>query len=111
MPGGHRVADPREHIGDRIAGHGPFRFPCLENTVVALGLPARFRYTGDLSGQRQLAETDAAEAKLTHEAAGAPAAKAPIPMAYAQFGHVGIGGLLELEIFCDFRSRSHESNP
>src|SRR5574341_2407550 len=61
--GAARVADAREHVGDRIAPHG---------------LPARLPDAGHLALERQLAEAESAHLELPQVAARTPAELAPM---------------------------------
>jgi hypothetical protein len=77
-------------------------------------LPARFRYTGNLSLKRKLAETDAAQRKLSQEAAGPPATLTPIAMPYGELRRLAVGVRLLNSgglffFFCDLRGCCHLS--
>src|SRR5579872_3239206 len=73
-------------------------------------LPTGLDDSRDLAVQSELAEAQTADAELAQVAARAAAAPAPVAVLAPEPGGFGLDGLLQLQIFCDFRSGGHSSS-
>src|ERR1043166_6914957 len=72
--GGHRVADPREHVGNGIS-----HLCSLWLSAISSQLPAALGHARDVALERQLAEAQAAQGELAHVGARAAAQTAAVP--------------------------------
>src|SRR6266702_3908256 len=94
----HSIAYPRQHIRDWISRHlSPSSF-----------LPACLHHPRDFAVQRQLAETQTADAILAQEPTRTPAAPATVSMPAAEFGRLLKMRLRQFPVFCDFGGCGHE---
>src|SRR3954454_23695722 len=118
MPRLCRVPDPSEHVCDRVC-HGSCsrcqlpssvassRLPVLLRSLTGKWslntgrwcLPAALRYSRDVSLQRELAETEAAQRKLAEVGAWAAAAAATVTQPDLEFRR--------FRLFCNLRGSSH----
>src|SRR4051812_2607456 len=96
MPRLGRVADPGEHVCDRVShiSVSSYQLP-----VASPRLPAGFRHACDVSLQRELAEAEAAQRELAEKRARAAAAPAAVTQPDLE--------LRGLRLFGDLCSRSH----
>src|SRR5438067_65742 len=98
MPRLGRVPDPGEHVCDRIS-HKSSTLSVLRARCDVRFLPGTLCHPSDVSLERELAEAEAAQRKLTDVGARAAAAAAAVTQPDLE--------LRRLRLFCDLRGGSH----